>query len=137
MRRQGVKAVLLGGDGVCSPEFIKLAKGASETMHCSMAGEAVEKFPRGEQFKAKFKRRFKVDVQIYSPYSYDAVYVLADALKRAGTTQADALLRALRTTSFDGLTGPIRFDARGDIIGGAISMFRVHNGRLEYIETLR
>lgn len=137
LRRVGMKSILLSGDGACSPEFISLARGSGEQMHCSMSGEAVEKFARGEQFKVKFKRRFKVDVQIYSPYSYDAVYVLADALKRAGSTQPDALIRALKSTNLDGLTGPIRFDAKGDLVNGAVSFFRVRNGKLEYIETLR
>ncbi|HQR21606.1 MAG TPA: branched-chain amino acid ABC transporter substrate-binding protein [Burkholderiaceae bacterium] len=137
MRRAGMNSILLSGDGACSPEFIQLARGSAEQMHCSMSGEAVEKFPRGDQFQAKFKRRFKVDVQIYSPYSYDAVYVIADALRRAGSTQPDALIRAIRQTNLEGLTGPIRFDAKGDLVNGAVSIFRVRNGKLEYLETLR
>lgn len=90
-----------------------------------------------ELFQAKIKRRFKADVQIYSPYTYDAVYVIADALKRAGSTQPDALIRAIKATNMEGVTGPIRFDANGDLVKGAVSFFRVRNGRLEYIETLR
>ena len=49
-----------------------------------MAGEAVEKLAKGPEFVDKYKKRFNADVQVYSPYSYDAVYVIADAIKRAG-----------------------------------------------------
>ena len=84
MTQLGVKSTLLAGDGVCSPEFIKLAGDASGILHCSQAGEAVEKLAKGTEFTDKYKKRFNADVQVYSPYSYDAVYVIADAIKRAG-----------------------------------------------------
>ena len=69
MKQLGIKSVLLAGDGVCSPEFIKLAGDAAPVLHCSMAGEAVEKLAKGEEFKAKYKAEFNQDVQVTSPYS--------------------------------------------------------------------
>ena len=48
MTQLGVKSTLLAGDGVCSPEFIKLAGDASGILHCSQAGEAVESSPRAQ-----------------------------------------------------------------------------------------
>lgn len=138
MKQLGIKSILLAGDGVCSPEFIKLAGDAAEVLHCSMAGEAVEKLAKGEEFKAKFKAKFNQDVQVYSPYSYDAVYVIADALKRAGKADRAAVTGAMPATSYPGLTGTIAFDEKGDIKGGAISMFKVgKDGKLEYISTSR
>ena len=137
MRRQGLKAVLMGGDGMCSSEFITLARGGGEATVCTMAGEAVEKMSRGTQFAEKYRKRFNGDVQIYSPYTYDAIYVIADALKRAGTTQSEALIVAIKSTNMVGVTGAIRFDAKGDVIDGAISVFRVKSGKLEYVETIR
>jgi branched-chain amino acid transport system substrate-binding protein len=137
MKQLGIKSVLLAGDGVCSPEFIKLAGDAAGIMHCSMAGEAVEKLAKGEEFKAKFKATFNQDVQIYSPYSYDAVYIIADAAKRAGKADRAAITAAMPATSYPGLTGTIAFDEKGDIKGGAISMFKVSGDKLEYISTVR
>ncbi|MFZ5541719.1 MAG: branched-chain amino acid ABC transporter substrate-binding protein [Pseudomonadota bacterium] len=137
MKQLGVKAKLLAGDGVCSPEFIKLAGDAADILTCSMAGEAVEKLARGEEFKAKYKAKFNTDVQIYSPYSYDAVYVIADAIKRAGKVDKAAIVAAMPATNYTGVTGQIQFDEKGDIKNGAISMFRVKDGKLEYISTSR
>jgi branched-chain amino acid transport system substrate-binding protein len=137
MKQLGIKSVLLAGDGVCSPEFIKLAGDAATVLHCSMAGEAVEKLAKGEEFKAKYKAEFNQDVQIYSPYSYDAVYVLADAAKRAGKADRAAITAAMPATSYPGLTGTIAFDEKGDIKNGAISMFKVSGDKLEYISTVR
>ena len=135
MKQLGIKAPMLAGDGVCSPEFIKLAGDAAGVLTCSMAGEAVEKLAKGEEFKAKYKAKFNQDVQVYSPYSYDAVYVLADAIKRAGQADRASITAAMPATNYPGLTGTITFDEKGDIKGGAISMFKVKDGKLEYIST--
>jgi branched-chain amino acid transport system substrate-binding protein len=137
MKQLGIKSVLLAGDGVCSPEFVKLAGDAAGIMHCSMAGEAVEKLAKGEEFKAKYKAEFNQDVQIYSPYSYDAVYVVVDAIKRAGKVDRAAITAAMPATNYPGLTGTIAFDEKGDIKNGAISMFKVSGDKLEYISTVR
>lgn len=137
MKQLGIKAQLLAGDGVCTPEFIKLAGDAAGILTCSMAGEAVEKLAKGEEFKQKYKAKFGTEVQVYSPYSYDAVYVIADAIKRAGSADRAAITAAMPATNYNGITGQIQFDEKGDIKNGAISMFRVKDGKLEYISTSR
>jgi branched-chain amino acid transport system substrate-binding protein len=137
MKQLGIKAPMLAGDGVCSPEFIKLAGDAASVLTCSMAGEAVEKLAKGEEFKQKYKAKFNAEVQVYSPYSYDAVYVIAEAIKRAGKADAASITAAMPATNYAGLTGQIAFDEKGDIKNGAISMFKVKDGKLEYISTSR
>ncbi|MFN9479130.1 MAG: branched-chain amino acid ABC transporter substrate-binding protein [Betaproteobacteria bacterium] len=137
MKQLGIKSVLLAGDGVCSPEFIKLAGDAATVLHCSMAGEAVEKLAKGAEFVDKYKKRFNADVQVYSPYSYDAVYVITDAIKRAGSADRAAITAAMPATNYPGVTGTIAFDDKGDIKGGAISMFQVKGDKLEYVSTVR
>ena len=137
MKQLGLKSTLLAGDGVCSPEFIKLAGDAAGMLHCSMAGEAVEKMAKGAEFVDKYKKRFNADVQIYSPYSYDAVYAIADAIKRAGKADRAAITAAMPATNYQGVTGQIAFDEKGDIKGGAISMFKIANDKMEYVSTVR
>jgi branched-chain amino acid transport system substrate-binding protein len=137
MKQLGIKSTFLAGDGVCSPEFVKLAGDAGEGLVCSMAGEAVEKLAKGEEFKAKYRAKFNQDVQIYSPYSYDAVYVIADAIKRAGGPEKEKIVAEVAKTNHPGVTGTITFDDKGDIKDGAISMFTVKGGKLEYISTSR
>ncbi len=137
MKQLGIKSTLLAGDGVCSPEFIKLAGDAAGILHCSMAGEAVEKMAKGADFVARYKARFNQDVQIYSPYSYDAVYVIADAIKRAGKADRASITAAMPATNYPGLTGQVAFDEKGDIKGGAISMFKIVDGKMVYVSTVR
>jgi branched-chain amino acid transport system substrate-binding protein len=133
----GIKTPLLSGDGACSPEFIKLAGDGADLLTCSRAGEAVEKLAKGAQFMAKYKAKFGSEVQIYAPYSYDAVYVIVDAIRRAGSLDRAAITAAVAATDLDGLTGHIAFDAKGDIKNGAISLFHVQGGQLNYLSTSR
>ena len=58
MKQLGIKSTFLAGDGVCSPEFVKLAGDAAGILTCSMAGEAVEKLAKGAEFVDKYKKRF-------------------------------------------------------------------------------
>jgi branched-chain amino acid transport system substrate-binding protein len=137
MKQLGIKSTFLAGDGVCSPEFVKLAGDAAGILHCSMAGEAVEKLAKGAEFVDKYKKRFNSEVQLYSPYSYDAVFIVSDAIKRAGKPDRAAVAAAVAQTNMPGLTGQLQFDDKGDIKGGAISMFKVKDGKLEYVSTVR
>jgi branched-chain amino acid transport system substrate-binding protein len=133
----GIHVPFLSGDGACSPEFLKLAGEGAELLTCTRAGEAVEKLPRGEQFMAKYKAKFNSEVQIYSPYSYDAVYVIVDAIRRAGSVERAAVAAAVASADYDGLTGRIAFDPRGDLKSGAISLYHVQGGQLTYLSTSR
>lgn len=135
MRELGMNSPLMAGDGSCSPEFIKIAGDAASLMTCSSAGESINKMVKGEDFMRRYKEKFGTEVQLYSPYSYDAVYVIADALKRAGKPDRLALVAAMQQTKLEGLSGHIEFDEHGDLKNGAISVFNVKDGKLNYLAT--
>ena len=78
-------AQLLGGDGMQTPEYIKLAGADAEGEIASNPGLALDAMPGGKAFKDKFTARFG-PIQNYAPYAYDAAYVLVDAMKRANST---------------------------------------------------
>ena len=92
MKELGMKAPLMGGDGVCDPGFITIAGDAAGVLTCSVAGRALEKMARGEDFEKRYKQKFGTECQRYSPYSYDAVYAIVDGLKRAGRPDRLALV---------------------------------------------
>jgi branched-chain amino acid transport system substrate-binding protein len=133
----GIQTPFLSGDGACSPEFIKLAGEGADLLTCTRAGEAVEQLGKGAQFMAKYKAKFNSEVQIYSPYSYDAVYVIIDAVRRAHSVERAAVAAAVASTDYDGLTGHISFDTNGDLKNGAISLYKVQGGKLIYLSTTR
>jgi branched-chain amino acid transport system substrate-binding protein len=136
MKELGIKAKFLGGDGVCTPEFMKLGGEATEGNYCSLPGMPLEKLAKGPEFKDKFNKKFGMDIQLYAPYVYDAVMVMADSMKRADSVDPAKYLPAIGQTKYDGVTATIQFDEFGDLKGGAISMYQYKGGKLEYVETL-
>lgn len=136
MKELGVKAKFLGGDGVCTPEFMKLGGDAAEGNFCSLPGMPLEKLAKGPEFKDKFNKKFGAEIQLYAPYVYDAVMVMADSMKRADSVEPGKYLPAVGQTKYDGVTALIEFDEFGDLKGGAISMYQFKGGKLEYVQTI-
>ena len=136
MKELGIKAKFLGGDGVCTPEFMKLGGEATEGNYCSLPGMPLEKLAKGPEFKDKFNKKFGTEIQLYAPYVYDAVMVVADSMKRADSVDPAKYLPEVGKTSYDGVTALIAFDEFGDLKGGAISIYQYKGGKLEYVETL-
>lgn len=132
MKELGIQAKYMTGDGGCTPEIVKLAGDASEGIHCSQAGLPVDKLPNGQKFVEDFTKKYG-QIQIYAPYSYDAAMVLIDSMKRANSTDPAKYLPEVAKTSYDGVTGRIEFDEKGDVKNGAITVFAIKNGQLEVV----
>ena len=136
MKRLGVKARLLMGDGGCTAEFIKNAGGAAEGHYCSLPGVPYEKMPGGPKFIERYKAKFNSDIQLYAPYAYDAAMVVIDAMKRANSVEPAKVLAELPKTDLQGVTTRITFDEKGDIKDGAISLYVAKGGKWEPLETI-
>jgi branched-chain amino acid transport system substrate-binding protein len=141
MKSLGIKAKFMGGDGICTNEMIKLAGDAMADgqVVCAEAGGVDGALKKGmDDFSAKFKKRFNDDVKLYSPYVYDAVYVMVDAMQRAKSTEPAKYLPELaKTSGFKGVTGTISFDAKGDIKNGALTLYTFKAGKRDQIAVVR
>ena len=82
------------------------------------------------------KTTFNQDIQIYAPYAYDAANTLIAAIKQADSTDPAVYLPVLAAIEYEGVSGIVRFDEKGDIKGGSISLYKVSEGQWEYIETV-
>ena len=135
MRTLGLDAPFLGGDGIHTAEFMKLAGPAAEGVTATLPGVPLEAMPGGPAFKQKFESKYGV-IQLYAPYCYDAVMVLAQAMKRAGSADPAKYLPEVGKTKYDGVTATVSFDAKGDLNGGAITVYRIRNGEWQMLETV-
>lgn len=141
MKSLGIKAKFMGGDGICTNEMIKLAGDAMADgqVVCAEAGGVDGALKKGmDDFGAKFKKRFNDDVKLYSPYVYDAVFVMVDAMQRAKSTEPAKYLPELaKTSGYKGVTGTISFDAKGDIKNGALTLYTFKAGKRDQIAVVR
>lgn len=128
-QKLGLKVKYIAGDEACTPQFIKLAGSAmSDEVYCTLAGVPPSKMPQGPAFFQRYQQRFGVPVQLYAPYAYDAVMVMANAMVAANSTDPKAYLPKLREAKVEGVTGSIQFDGKGDIRNGAITVRQFQQG---------
>ena len=116
-KEQGMKATMVGGDALVTNEFWQIAgqSGAGTLM-------TFPPDPRLMQTAADVVKEFKaknIDPEGYVLYTYAAVQVWADAVKKAGTTDPKKVAAALKATgNWPTVLGPINFDKKGDTTGG-------------------
>jgi branched-chain amino acid transport system substrate-binding protein len=136
MAALGIKATFIGGDGMQTPNFIKLAGDNAEGVMASMPGLPKEQMPGGKAFMGKFKAKFNAEVELFAPMGYDAVFVFVEAMKRAGSTDPAKFLPEIGKTNHQGVIGPIAFDEKGDLRNGPITVYVVKGGKWEPLETV-
>ncbi|MDP3843142.1 MAG: branched-chain amino acid ABC transporter substrate-binding protein [Oxalobacteraceae bacterium] len=136
MKQLGITAKFMGGDGICTAELSKLAGDAigEGTVFCAEAGGVVDADRKNmEDFKAAYKKKFNLDVQLYAPYVYDAVMTMAAAMQKAGSAEPAKYLPELARINYKGVTGPIVFDAKGDIKDGTLTLYTYKSGKRELL----
>jgi branched-chain amino acid transport system substrate-binding protein len=140
MKQLGIDAKFMGGDGICSSELIKLAgdgMGDGQVICAEAGGVSPDKAAALDAWKASFKKRTGSDVQIYAPYVYDATMAMATAMQNANSTDPKKYLPALAKVSYDGVTGKIAFDSKGDILNGALTFYTYKGGKREMMMVVR
>ncbi|MBU3579322.1 branched-chain amino acid ABC transporter substrate-binding protein [Polynucleobacter sp. 73C-SIWE] len=133
----GIQAKVVGGDGMCTEKLAELAGDAVVNVTCSEAGMALSKMAQGADFQKRYKERFNSDVQIYAPFTYDAVYVLVDAMKRANSTDQAKILLVMPDTKMNGLVGNIAFDNKGDMKEGVITLYDFKDKKKTVLDVIK
>jgi branched-chain amino acid transport system substrate-binding protein len=129
MRQRGLRAKLLGGDGICSADMGKVAGDAASIVYCAQGGISLDKTPAGREFLQKYKAAYNTDTQVYAVSYYDGVKMLADAMVKAGTTTDKAKLTAqLAKENYKGVAGTYSFDEYGDLKGAPTTVYIIKNG---------
>ena len=133
----GITAKVLGGDGACTDKMIDLAGDAIGNVTCSEAGLALSKMPKGQDFEKRYMARFKTPIDAYAPFTYDAVYVIYNAMKRADSTERTKILAAMPSTQYDGVIGRIAFDPHGDLKDAAITIYEFKDKKKTVMDVIK
>ena len=120
-----------GGDGICTSEIAKLAAGAKTLANviCAEGGASLSKMPGGDAWKKRYDAKYPNQFQVYSPYTYDATFVLVDAMKRAKSTDPKVYTAELLKTNFKGVTTTIAFEANGELKNPSITLYEYKDGK--------
>ncbi|MDE2605095.1 MAG: branched-chain amino acid ABC transporter substrate-binding protein [Burkholderiales bacterium] len=132
MEQLGMEKVkFFGGDGICTTEIAKLSGGAKtlNNVVCAEGGVAIDKMPGGKAWKARYDAKYPGQFQIYSPYTYDATFVLADAMQRAGSIDPKKYIPFLKKTNFKGVTATIQFEPNGELKNAQVTLSTYKDGK--------
>jgi branched-chain amino acid transport system substrate-binding protein len=114
-----------GGDGLCTNDLIKQSAGAKtlDNVVCAEGGASLEKMPGGMAWKKRYDTKYPGQFQVYSPYAYDIVNVLVDAMKRAGSADPKVFTPFIASTSYQGITTKVQFESNGELKNPAMTLY--------------
>ncbi len=128
MRKKGLKIPFVSDDGVKDITFIKVAGKYAEGVYAS-GPKDISKNPLHIQAVKEHKKVFGTDPGAFFDNAYSAALALFNAIEKAGSTDYDKVVKALRTYYVDTPVGKIKFDYKGDAEGVGFSIYQVRNGK--------
>ena len=121
-RALGMKQPFIGGNGLNSPKLFEIAKDAGDNTLMGSPWSAENQTPANKAFIAAYKAKFGSDPDQFAAQAYDAMYIMADAIKSVKLSgnlakDRDALRAALPAVKIDGATGKFAFRAAPAVAG--------------------
>ena len=134
----GIKAPLLGGDGWDAPQLFQIGGAALNGSYMSNHYSVDDPAPATQKFVSDYKGLYNGTApDAIGALGYDAMKVLADAIRRAGTTDGPKLRDAIaQTQGFQGVTGNISLNSERNAVKPAV-VFELRDGKYVYKETIQ
>lgn len=133
LRQLGVKAEWVGSPSLSTDTAMKLAADALHGTY-SIADFAIGSSPEAEAYAKKYKDKYKMEPDLYSAWSYDAVNLLALAIKNANSTKPDDIKKALHgIKGYKGVEGTYTFDKNGDGLHG-YNIVKNEDGKIKFVK---
>ncbi len=135
LRKRGIRVPVLGSDALATPVFLQKGGAAVEGTVIASAFHPDAPDAEVRRFDAAFEKRFGSKPDVGAALGYDAVRVLAQAMREAQTTDPAKVAAAMhRLTGFQGVTGAFSFDEAGNLVGMPIHKVVVRDGRFTYLD---
>jgi len=136
MHDQGIKAPLMGGDGITTDELASIGGPAVEGTLMTYGPDA-RKNPAAKAAVAQFRAK-KFEPEAYTLYSYAAVQIFAQAATAAKSTDPKKVAEKMHSgMKFNTVIGPISYDKKGDRTGLDYVMYiwkKNKDGKITYEE---
>lgn len=129
-RKQGMKAVMFGGDGLYGPKFVELGGPAVEGSMVALGFSPEQGSPETAKFVADFQKKYNEIPGVFAAQAYDALAIVADAIKRANSADPKVFKNEIaKTKNFKGVSGTISIRANREPIKTPLSLLVVKNGK--------
>jgi len=133
----GMKAQIIGNSTMIFPEYIRLAGQAGEgAIFVATENSYINPDPRIQAFVKRFEERFHHVPGLVTIDNYDGASTIAEVLKAAAPAP-EKIQSALNTMTFQGVAGPMKFDAKGQCIIRGATIAKVEGGKHKFLELFR
>jgi branched-chain amino acid transport system substrate-binding protein len=133
IQQLGIKMDWVGSASLSTDTAMKLAGDALYGSY-SVTDFFAESSPEAKEYTRKYKEKYKLEPDLYSAWSYDAVNILALAIKKANSTKPDDIRKALHTIDgHKGAEGQYKYDEKGDGLHG-YNVVKNEGGKLVYVK---
>lgn len=132
-REVGVKSTFIGPDGWdgVAKALDSSAYGAVENSYFTNHYSVEDTNEKVQNFLKAYREKYKDEPSAFSALSYDAAYLMKDAIEKAGSTDKGAIVKAMKESDFAGVTGHLRFDEKNNPVK-AVTVLKVVNGNYTF-----
>ncbi|MCL5981083.1 MAG: ABC transporter substrate-binding protein [Firmicutes bacterium] len=131
----GITATFLGGDGWDSPKLFELAGDAANGHFFSNHYSPEADTPEVQKFLEAYQAKYNKVPDALAALAYDAAYILAEAIRVAGSTEGQAIRDAMQGLQFTGVSGAISFDENRNPVKSAV-VIGIEDGKQVYRKTV-
>ncbi len=142
MKAAGLNVPLMGGDGIFSGEYVKLAGSTATDDLSTSVGAPTDSLESAKAFVSAYDAaKYAEPYEAYGAYAYDAANAIINALKTSLKDAASAeaaragTVTAMGSVSFDGVTGKVAFDEYGDTTSRVLTVYQVKDGAWAPVNT--
>ena len=129
MKQIGFNALLLGGDGICSPEMGRLGgEAVGQQVYCTQGGAILDKAEAGAAFAADYKKKYNRPPEVYAASFYDGMMLIAEAMKAANSVEPKQYAPALAKIKYKGVAAAYEFDDKHDLKQSPVTVFQFKGG---------
>ncbi|MGE5403356.1 MAG: ABC transporter substrate-binding protein [Candidatus Saccharibacteria bacterium] len=127
LKKEAPSVKVLGGDALYIKDLLQTAGNSANGLITTTFFHAKAGFPFEADFVKNFEETFKGTPNARSALAYDAMYAIANALEESQNINRAGVEEGLKMVSFQGATGRIKFDNKGDVRGKPVVILRVEN----------
>ena len=128
-REIGITQPIIGGNGFNSPNVISSAQAAAEGLIVGAAWFVDSPAPQSQSFVRAYRAAYNADPDQFAAQAYAAVYIMATAIKSAGSTQGTAIRDSLaKVRAIECSLGSFSFDENRDAVHPSVTLV-VRDGR--------
>lgn len=137
IRELGIEVPLIGEGSWTSDSYLKLAGPASNGVYGLVEYVYTIPTPINEAFVKEFKAKLKENPSKFAGAAHNAISIVVDAIKRAGSTDTEKIRDAMTKTDYNGIVGNIKFDAKNQAYGQSVYLSLVKNGVPEVVTSAK